>query len=89
MYGADMTSDNPFAIVSNLKKNPTVEASKNKITFELLFAILSNHTKGLNVTESEFMSLKSIKPVRFTLPLPGENRAEFINIVGGSLRKGG
>ena len=35
------------------------------------------------------MSLKSIKPVRFTLPLPGENRAEFINIVGGSLRKGG
>ena len=66
-----------------------MEASKNKITFELLFAILSNHTKGLNVTESEFMSLKSIKPVRFTLPLPGENRAEFINIVGGSLRKGG
>ena len=66
-----------------------MEASQDKITFELLFYILSNHTKDLNITESEFALLKSIVPKCTILPISEDSCAEFINIVGDTVRKKG
>lgn len=83
MHGAGIVSENPFALVTEFFKNyPTMETSKDKITFELLVSILSNHAKDLNITEAEFILLKDIAPKRFTLPLSEEDYAEFINAVG-------
>ena len=66
-----------------------METSQDKITFELLYDILSNHTKDLNISESEFVLLKSIKPKRFTLPVSEDSHAEIIHIGGDSVRNGG
>lgn len=83
MHGGDVASENPFAIVTEFLKNyPTMETSKDNITFELLVSILSNHAKDLNITEAEFILLKNIVPKRFTLPISEEDYAEFINVIG-------
>jgi len=90
MNGTGKVSNNPFALVTEfLKNHPTMETSKDKITFELLVSILSNHAKDLNITEADFIILKNIAPKRFTLPLSEEDYAEFINAAGRYTGKGG
>jgi group I intron endonuclease len=90
MHGTGKVIDNPFALVTEFLKNyPTIETSKDKITFELLVSILSNHAKDFNITEAEFILLKDIAPKRFTLPLSEEDYTEFINAVGRYAGKGG
>ena len=47
------------------KKHPSVETSKDNITFEFIYTVISSYIPNLSVTNYDFNSLKAIVPKRF------------------------